>query len=434
MVLLRTTAGPLRDGKSETHRDRGRWELKRRVAITGMGIITSLGQGKKETWEKIRSAEAGIRPVTIFDTSGYRVHTAGEVSRVPEVQWNRFRNSRLDRGSHLIRYAFEEALREADMSPEDLPDLHPEVSIGTTLGGMAHGERYHRLVLKGGIGRGRPSLLLDQLAHAQTLHLMEEFSLPGLPVIFSNACASSANAIGHAYRSVRDGLSSVTIAGGYDPLCEFVFAGFHSLQALTEELCRPFDKERSGMVLGEGAAILLLEEFERAEGRGAAISAEILGFGESNDAFHITRPQPEGRGAAAAMRMAIDDAGIRPEDVDYINAHGTGTQPNDPMETAAIHSVFGAAGRSVPVSSVKPFFGHLLGGAGAAEAVVTLLVLKHRLLPPNLNYRTAAPDCDLNVVAGLEEAAAMEIALSNSFGFGGSNAALIFRAVRENSP
>lgn len=404
--------------------------MRHRVAITGMGIITSLGAGKKATWEKIRAAEPGIRPITMFDTSGYRVHAAGEIPVVPRLPWKRFRASRLDRGSHLIRFALEDALRDAGIDAEELPELRPEVAIGTTLGGMPHGERYHRGILQNGAMRGRPSLLFDQLAHAQSLHLMEEFGLPGVPAVFSNACSSGANAVGHAYRSVRDGFATVAICGGYDPFCEFVFAGFHCLQVLAEDRCRPFDRDRNGMVLGEGAAVLLLETFERAEGRGAPVSAEIIGYGESTDAFHITRPEPDGRGAAAAMRRALEEAGVRPEEVDYINAHGTGTLPNDSMEAAAIHSVFGPVGCSIRVSSVKPFFGHLLGGAGAAEAVVTLLAMTHRLLPPNLHYRTPGDDCDLRVVRVPEEAPRLDIALSNSFGFGGSNASLLFRAVR----
>jgi 3-oxoacyl-[acyl-carrier-protein] synthase II len=218
------------------------------------------------------------------------------------------------------------------------------------------------------------------------------------------------------------------VCGGFDPLCEFVFAGFHALQALTPDLCRPFDRDRNGMALGEGAGVLLLEAWDRAMGRGARILGEVIGYGESTDAFHMTRPDPEGKGAIAAMRSALEDAGVAPESVGYINAHGTGTSFNDAMEATAIHVVFGPRGTEVPVSSTKSMIGHLLGGAGAVEAILTVLAIREGRLPPNLNYRTPDSACGLHIVATTEEVPSTDVAISNSFGFGGANASLVFRA------
>jgi 3-oxoacyl-[acyl-carrier-protein] synthase II len=258
---------------------------------------------------------------------------------------------------------------------------------------------------------------------------MEEFSIPGTPRLFSNACASGANAVGYAFRAVRAGQAAVAFCGGYDPLCEFVFAGFHSLQALTPELCRPFDKNRSGLAIGEGAGILVLEGWDRAKARGARILGEIIGYGESNDAFHMTRPDPDGKVAALAVHRTLADAGITPEVVDYVNAHGTGTPFNDASEAAALLAVLGSRAREVFVSSTKSMIGHLLGGAGAVEGILTVLALREQWLPPNVNYETPDPACDLRIVRRAERADRLTVALSNSFGFGGANATLAFRAV-----
>lgn len=398
--------------------------MHRRVVITGMGIVTTHGIGKPANWSRILAGESGFRPISLFDTSGYHTHTGGEVTDLPVAEWKRFRPSRLDRASHLLRLAFDEAVEESGWAVENLSSSAPIVALGTTLGGMASGERYHKAYLRKGPARALPSLLFDHLAHAQGLHLMEEFGIPGVPRVFTNACASGTNAIGHVFRAVRAGESEVAVCGGYDPLCEFVFAGFHSLQALTTDLCRPFDRDRSGMALGEGAGVLLLEALDHARRRGAAVLGEVIGYGESTDAFHMTRPDPEGRGAASAMKSALEDAEVEPGAVGYINAHGTGTGFNDAMESAAILSVMGP---EVPVSSTKSMIGHLLGGAGAVEAILTLLALRDRRLPPNVNYAHPDPACALRIVTATEAAPSLAVAVSNSFGFGGSNATLVFR-------
>ena len=404
-----------------------------RVAITGMGIVTCYGIGTSATWGKILAGEPGIRPITLFDTSDYRVTRAGEFTDLPVAPWRRFRATRMDRASNLLHHAFAGALGGLDMPATATVPVPPLVALGTTLGGMTSGEQYHGMYLRKGPALARPSLVVGHLAQAQVLQIMDEFSLPGVPRIFLNACTSSANAIGHAFRAVRGGRAQVALCGGYDALCVFGFTGFHSLQALTTDVCRPFDRSRDGLSIGEGAGILLLESWDRAQARGAPILGEIVGYGESTDAFHMTRPEPEGCMAALAIQAAIRDAGISAAEVDYVNAHGTGTPFNDRSETAALVAAMGERAYTIPVSSTKAMIGHLLGGAGAAEAILTVLALRDAWLPPNGNYQTPDPDCALRIVRQAERPTRMRYALSNSFGFGGANATLAFRSVRADS-
>jgi 3-oxoacyl-[acyl-carrier-protein] synthase II len=407
--------------------------MTNRVAITGMGIVTCYGIGTSATWGRILAGEPGIRPITLFDTTDYRVTRAGEFTELPVAPWRRFRATRMDRASNLLHHALAGALDGLDMPASATVPVPPMVALGTTLGGMTSGERYHGMYLRKGAPRARPSLVVGHLAQAQVLQIMDEFSLPGVPRVFLNACTSSANAIGHAFRAVRGGRAQVALCGGYDALCVFGFTGFHSLQALTTDVCRPFDRNRDGLSIGEGAGILLLESWDRAQARGAPILGEIVGYGESTDAFHMTRPEPEGRMAALAIQAAIRDAGISAAEVDYVNAHGTGTPFNDRSETAALVAAMGERAYTIPVSSTKAMIGHLLGGAGAAEAILTVLALREAWLPPNANYQTPDPDCALRIVRQAEQPTRMQYALSNSFGFGGANATLAFRSVRADS-
>ena len=339
----------------------------------------------------------------------------------------------MDRASNLLHHALAGALGGLDMPATATVPVPPLVALGTTLGGMTSGEQYHGMYLRKGPALARPSLVVGHLAQAQVLQIMDEFSLPGVPRIFLNACTSSANAIGHAFRAVRGGRAQVALCGGYDALCVFGFTGFHSLQALTTDVCRPFDRSRDGLSIGEGAGILLLESWDRAQARGAPILGEIVGYGESTDAFHMTRPEPEGCMAALAIQAAVRDAGISAAEVDYVNAHGTGTPFNDRSETAALVAAMGERAYTIPVSSTKAMIGHLLGGAGAAEAILTVLALRDAWLPPNGNYQTPDPDCALRIVRQAERPTRMRYALSNSFGFGGANATLAFRSVRADS-
>jgi 3-oxoacyl-[acyl-carrier-protein] synthase II len=392
-----------------------------------MGMVTSHGMGADVNWQRTLAGESSIGPVTLFDTAAYRTKHAGQILSLPPAPWRWFRPSRADRASTILYHAMGEALAQSGLTPADWRRSRSVVSLGTTLGGMTSGERYHETYVKRGPSRARASLVIDHLAHYQPLHLMDEFALPGVPHVFSNACASGANAVGHSFRTVRAGQADVAVCGGYDPLCEFVFAGFHSLQALTTEVCRPFDRHRSGLAIGEGAGILVLEAWDAAHARGARILGEIGGYGESNDAFHMTRPDPTGKSAALAVHRALRDAGVVPAEIDYVNAHGTGTPFNDAAETAALVAALDSRAPEIPVSSSKSMFGHLLGAAGAVEGILTVLALRDGWLPPNVHYQTPDPACGLNIVRRATRAARLRVALSNSFGFGGANATLVFR-------
>ncbi|MBI3398272.1 MAG: beta-ketoacyl-[acyl-carrier-protein] synthase family protein [Deltaproteobacteria bacterium] len=398
--------------------------LKHRVAVTGMGIITTLGAGKKKNLSGILEGQNAIKEITSFDVSGYRSKIGGAISNFNfSKKLKQLQSSRLDRATKLLLTALDEAVAEAGFA-NGLPS-HTPLILGTTLGGMLSGEAYHRNVVFG--KKAKPSLLLDYLAHYQAIHIAEEYGLHGAAFTISNACASGTNAIGLAYHEIGAGNVEIALAGGYDTMCEFTFAGFNSLQALTQTLCRPFDKNRDGLVLGEGAGIIVLEELSHAVSRNANILTEIIGYGESSDAFHITRPDPSGDGAALAISRALDSAGVNASAIDYINAHGTGTPYNDVMEAKAIQKVFGSASKNIPLSSVKSMIGHLLGGAGAVEAIITIMAMNKGVLPPNINYETPDPDCPLNIVERLGQKAFIKRAMSNSFGFGGANAALVFQ-------
>lgn len=395
-----------------------------KIVITGIGIITAHGAGESVNWSRTSSGQASIRPITAFDASRYRFNAGGEAVCLNDVIRTDPTTRRFDRASFLLIETVQQAMAQARIRMPSSTRLL--VSLGTTLGGMISGERFHREALAKGLKKARVSLLSDYYAHHQAINLFRTLNLAGDFRVFSNACTSGANAIGHAFRALRSGAADVAICGGYDTMTEFTFAGFSSLMAMTRSLCRPFDQERDGLVLGEGAAVFVLETRDHALNRGASLLGEIAGYGESADAYHMTTPDPSAAGAVLAMQQALDDAGN--PDVDYINAHGTGTQLNDAMESAAIKTVFGDRNDLPPVSSIKPMIGHLLGGAGAVEAAVSLFAIRNKFLPPNLNYRTPDPACDLNVIAEGRNCHVATV-LSNSFGFGGSNAALVIREV-----
>lgn len=396
--------------------------MNRRVVITGIGIITAHGAGTEINWSKTASGVSSIREITSFDSSHYRGKNGGEATGFTTTSLNNLRNKRLDRASHLLIHAAREAISDAGIA-DTIRDANILLSLGTTLGGMLSGEAFHREVIKKGLARARLSLVSDYLAHHQAANLFREFELKGDFLIFSNACASGTNAIGHAFRSIKRGEYDMAICGGYDTMSEFTFAGFNSLMAVSPDVCRPFDRNRDGLVLGEGAGILILEDMEHALRRNARIFGEIAGYGESSDAYHITSPDPSGEPAAVAIKKALSESGM--QSVDYINAHGTGTKYNDAMEANAIKSGFGSMAEKIPVSSIKPMIGHLLGGAGAVEAIITVQSINKKNIPPNINYETTDTDCGLNIIAKAE-ACNIRTALSNSFGFGGSNASIIF--------
>jgi len=396
----------------------------RRVVVTAAGIVSPLGIGLEETLGALRHSRPGITPVRLFDTEGCRSRSAGQVDETrlaPSPAASRRRHAaRRHRAGAMMCAAGEELFR-AD------PAFHPQaLVIGTTSGGMSFGEAFFR-TLPGGHGRRRnPGRLAHYSGQKAVLEMQEACALAGLPVqVIANACASGTNAIGHAFELIRHGVRDRVLSGGYDALSELVYVGFDSLQASSPDVCRPFDRHRNGLIMGEGAALLALEAYESARERGAPILAEVCGYGLSTDNHHLTQPHPSGIGPRQAMERALASAGLAPAAIDYINAHGTATPFNDATEGAAIEAIFGPA--AVAVSSTKGLTGHALGGAGAIEAVFSLLALRHRFLPANAGLLEADPQWQLDLVTGDARPTAPATILTNSFGFGGTNASLVLR-------
>jgi len=388
-----------------------------RVVITGAGVVSALGIGWRANAEGFRTGRVAFGPVTLFDVSRQRAKTAAEV-RLPESSSNGE-----DRASQLLMLATKEAWTQANWEPgNDLP-----LVLGTTSGGMSLGEAFYRqAITTPGKRRGQPTRVLHYQPQRQALELANAFGFSGPITIIANACASGANAVGHAFELVRSGQAQRVLTGGYDALSHLVFAGFDSLQALSTTQCRPFDAARDGLGLGEGAAMLCLESLAHAQQRGTTILGEIVGYGAASDPHHLTQPDPEGNAAYQAMSAACENARIRPEQIDYINAHGTGTSLNDSAEALAITRLLGNPPARVPVSSTKPSVGHLLGAAGAIEAVVSLMALREGWLPPTGTTRELDALCNFPVVRETTRAEP-QCVLSNSFGFGGANAALVLR-------
>ncbi len=397
-----------------------------RVVITGAGIVTSLGMGWEMNAEGFRLGRVALKPVTLFDVARQRVKIAGEVAlpdSLPCMQLGAHQKKRLDRAAKLLLLAAHEAWEQSGWTPSE----HLPVVLGTTSGGMGMGEAYYRQALKTPRAhRQQPSRVIQYQAQNQALMLTEAFGFSGPINIIANACASGANAIGHAWELLRRGACERVLTGGYDALSQLVFAGFDSLQALSPTQCRPFDAHRDGLALGEGAAILTLETLEHAEKRGAHILGEISGYGTALDTHHLTQPHPQGDAALSSMTAATHSAGLTPENIDYINAHGTGTPMNDVAEANAIRRWAGDRAATLPVSSTKSSIGHLLGAAGAVETVVCLMSLRGQWLPPTTTLQTVDPTCTFPVVQK-PTLAKVEYALTNSFGFGGANASLILR-------
>jgi 3-oxoacyl-[acyl-carrier-protein] synthase II len=401
----------------------------RRVVITGISVLCSIGNGREAFQEGLKKGVSGIGPITVFNTTDYHYKLGGEVKGFyPEEHFDKRDLRRMDKASQLTLVAAEQAVKESglDFSSED--PVRCGVLLGTTLGGMISGEKYHRLARR---HRNRLSLLLDFPVHAAADRLAISHNLQGPTMIFSTACASGAHSIGYGFDLISRGKADVVLAGGVDTVAEFTHCGFGSLQALikTGESVSPFDKNRCGFALGEGAAILILEAKEHAEKRGAKIYCEIGGYGTSSDAYHMTAPDKEGKGAAQAMLGALRQAGVPPESVDYINAHGTATRHNDLMETIAIKKVFGKFAYNLAVSSTKSMIGHTLGAAGSIELAATALAMEESFLPPTINYKTPDPQCDLDYVPNVARTKTIKTALSNSFGFGGANISILLRRV-----
>lgn len=393
-----------------------------RVAVVATGIVSPLGLGSDETLLSLREGRDCVSRVTRFAVERCRCKTAGQVSdeRLAAVEKPPLRSERLHRVAQMMILALGEALTQA-------VGFQPELSVvGTTSGGMTFGEEFYRGLQGNQTSKHSPaSLIANYTPQKPIMDAQEAFGISAPCQIIANACASGTNAIGHAFDCVRSGRYQRVLAGGYDALSELVFVGFDSLQASTPERCRPFDRERTGLVLGEGAAILFLENFESAQRRGAKIVAEIIGYGLSTDNHHLTQPNPSGSGARQAMEGALASARIGAAEVNYINAHGTATPFNDAAEGKAIAELF----NGVAVSSTKGMMGHSLGAAGAIEAVISILALQNQFLPPNINFRTGDTGLDLNIIANSSQPGRLRTVLSNSFGFGGTNASVIIRAI-----
>jgi len=397
-----------------------------RVVITGAGIVTALGLGWQQNAEGFRTGRTAFRPVTQFDVSRQRVRVAAEVdlpSMLPPTLLTPRQVARLDRASTMLLLATHEAWQQAGGEHADNIPL----VLGTTAGGMALGEAYFKQAVQTPFRRRQqPSRALYYQSQVQGRLVADAIGFSGPVTVLSDACASGASAIGHAWELLRAGHAECAVAGGYDALSQLVFSGFDALQALSPTVCRPFDSRRDGLSLGEGAAVLKLETLDHARQRGAVILAELIGYGATIDLHHLTQPQPQGNAAVASMKLACASARVTPVDIDYLNAHGTGTSLNDSAEALAIQGWAGERAASLPVSSTKAGVGHLLGGSGAVEAVVCLMALREQWLPPELAFETPDPACTFPIVREPTDAK-VEVVLSNSFGFGGVNATLVFR-------
>jgi 3-oxoacyl-[acyl-carrier-protein] synthase II len=397
-----------------------------RVVVTGAGIITALGLGWRVNAEGFRVGRTAFRRVTLFDVSRQHAKIAAEIDlpiELPPTKLSANTLRRLGRATRMLLHAAHEAWTQAGWEPtENLP-----VVLGTTSGEMPLGEKYLQQAIATPLSKQRQATrVVHYQVQQQGLNLCSALGFQGPLTTISNACASGANAIGHAWEMIRSGRAEKVLTGGYDTLCQLTFSGFDSLQALSTTPCRPFDAHRDGLTLGEGAAILTLETLAHAKKKGAKILGEIIGYGAATDIHHLTQPHPEGTAALAAMNAACVCANISQAQIDYINAHGTATPLNDATETAAINSWAGEHAKSLRVSSTKAASGHLLGAAGAIEAVICLMALRGQWLPPQNVIATPDPACHFQIVREPADAK-IETVLSNSFGFGGANASLIFR-------
>ncbi len=407
--------------------------VRRRVVVTGIGVLTAVGQSVTEMWDNLLAGHSGIDYVTLFDASSYPSRIAAEVKKWDPTRYiERKQARRMARCSQFAVGMAEQALQDAGLSTDG--DLGENVAtvIGTGLGGFDIYQEGLLDAAKRGSFRIRPMVAVGGLPNMPAFYISQRFGTKGPLNTVVTACAAGTQAVGEGVDLIRHGYADVVISGGVEALIgHMFFAGFSSMKAIStsndppQKASRPFDANRDGFIIGEGGAVLILEELDRALARGAHIYAEVIGHSASADAFHVAAPHPDGEGAQNAMRWALKDAGIQPEDVDYINAHGTSTKLNDKTETYAIKKVFGEHAYNLAVNSTKSMIGHAFGGAGAIEAAVIALSVKNDMLHPTINYEHPDPECDLDYVPNVARAQSISIALSNSFGLGGQNACLV---------
>ena len=409
--------------------------MRKRVVVTGLGTVSPLGNNVKTTWTNLVSGKSGARPITLFDSSQHKCQIAAEVKEFDAIALFGNRESRrMDRCTQFAMASAQEALLNADLTIDDTNRDRVGAIIGTGIGGLGTLSNGYDTLSQRGPMKVSPFLIPMMLPDTSGGMVAIHFGIRGPNFAVVTACATGTNSIGEATEVIRRGQADVMLAGGTEAgIVPISFAGMGVMGALTtrndepERASRPFDLNRDGFLMGEGAAVLILESLEHAQARGARILCEVSGYGSNNDAFHISAPAENGEGAARCMRMAIDDAHLAGEQISYINAHGTSTPLNDKNETAAIKKVFGEAAYEIPVSSIKSMTGHLLGASGALEAIVCVKTIEEQLLPPTINYETPDPDCDLDYVPNRSRSWEVNRAMSNSFGFGGHNASLIVR-------
>ena len=409
--------------------------MRRRVLVTGVGLVVPTGIGTETAWKNICEGKSGIGPLTRFDPNGFETRIAAEVKGFnPEAYIEKKEIKKMDLFIQYALAATKEALEDSQLkvTPENCDRIG--VIVGTGLGGLPTLEKYHQILLERGPSRISPFFIPMLIANLASGQIAIHFGAKGPNTCMVTACATGGHCIGDAFRAIVYGDADAIIAGGTEAnITPLTVAGFNAMKALStrneepEKACRPFEKNRDGFVVAEGAGIVILEELEFALKRGSKIYGELIGYGYTGDAYHMTAPPPEGEGAARCMQMAIKDAGIRPEDVDHINAHGTSTPLNDLTETQAIKTVFGQHAKKVAISATKSMTGHLLGAAGSTEAIFTLLAIRDSILPPTINYEVPDPECDLDYVPNVARRQPLTVAMSNAFGFGGTNATLIFR-------
>jgi 3-oxoacyl-[acyl-carrier-protein] synthase II len=409
--------------------------LTRRVVVTGVGLVCALGIGTEESWKNLLAGTSGIACITSFDTTGFDCRIGGEVKNFDPFQW--IEKKELKKMGRFIQVALagaDFAVRMANWKQEmsDLDEVGVYVSSG--IGGFDIIEREHGKLLNGGPGKISPFFIPSAIVNLASGHISIRYGARGPNSATATACSASAHAIGDSFKIIERGAAEMMICGGTEAtITPMGIGGFASMKALStrnddpSHASRPFDAQRDGFVVGEGAGILILESLEHAQKRNAEILAEIVGYGMSGDAYHITQPAGDGGGAFRVMKAALKDAKLSPDDIGYVNAHGTSTPLGDALETKALKRVFGERAKQVPVSSTKSMTGHLLGGAGGLEAGISVLALRDQILPPTINQETPDPECDLDYVPNKARKASVEYALSNSFGFGGTNAALIFK-------
>jgi 3-oxoacyl-[acyl-carrier-protein] synthase II len=409
--------------------------VSRRVVVSGVGLVLPQGVGIDPVWAKICEGVSGVGPITKFDTTDFETKIAAEVKGFRSEDYIEPKEmKKMDIFIHFALAATRIALDDAGLVISDNNAERVGAIVGTGLGGLTSIEKYHTVLLERGPQRVTPFFIPMLIANEASGQIAIHFGAKGPNLCVVTACATGAHSIGEAFRCIQFGDADAIIAGGVEAtITPLAVAGFNSMKALStrneepERASRPFDRDRDGFVMGEGAAIIILEELGHARARGAKIYAELIGYGYTGDAYHLAAPDPEGDGAARCMRMALRDAKLSPDEVDYINAHGTSTELNDITETVAIKRVFGDDAYKIPVSSTKSMTGHLLGAAGSAAAVFSVLTIRDRIIPPTINYETPDPRCDLDYVPNTAREQAVKVVISNSFGFGGTNATLAFK-------